>query len=410
MKYTFPDHPAQMEPLISPVDDIMLDRCYEIAIASAKLVASVHPVTAHEIGSLVSGMNCYYSNLIEGHDTKPVDIDRAMAGDYSDKPEKRILQLEARAHIEVERKYLGLVQPDNDRYFDMNTMMDIHRDFYNRLPEELHWATSKSGKPSKVAPGELRSQDVEVGAHLPPAFAALPSFIERMQEAYDLEWKSNRHPFQKIPIVAAAHHRLLWVHPFLDGNGRVARLVSVLAMKAAGIDGIGLWSPARGLSKKVGDYRRLLQAADSQRRGTLDGRGNLSASALREFSMFYIETCLDQVKFMSDMFDMDKLRPRVEHFFGIAEANKLYRKEGARIVLEAIRCGEIARGDAERLTGLGERLSRDILGSLIRAGLLKSDTPKGSVRAAFPAFVTGYYFPNLFPAGSPEEIFSDLKK
>ena len=48
-------------------------------------------------------MNCYYSNLIEGHNTHPVDIERALAGDYSTDPEKRDLQLEAKAHIAVQK-------------------------------------------------------------------------------------------------------------------------------------------------------------------------------------------------------------------------------------------------------------------------------------------------------------------
>ena len=48
-------------------------------------------------------MNCYYSNLIEGHDTHPIDIERALKGDYSDDAKKRDLQLEAKAHIAVQQ-------------------------------------------------------------------------------------------------------------------------------------------------------------------------------------------------------------------------------------------------------------------------------------------------------------------
>ena len=47
-------------------------------------------------------MNCYYSNLIEGHYTHPVDIERALKDEYSADPEKRDLQLEAKAHIKVQ--------------------------------------------------------------------------------------------------------------------------------------------------------------------------------------------------------------------------------------------------------------------------------------------------------------------
>jgi ribosomal protein L20 len=41
----------------------------------------------------VRGMNCYYSNLIEGHDTLPVDIERAMRADLATEPRRRDLQI-----------------------------------------------------------------------------------------------------------------------------------------------------------------------------------------------------------------------------------------------------------------------------------------------------------------------------
>ena len=37
-------------------------------------------------------MNCYYSNLIEGHNTHPIDIQRALFGEQSRDPKKRDLR------------------------------------------------------------------------------------------------------------------------------------------------------------------------------------------------------------------------------------------------------------------------------------------------------------------------------
>ncbi|MGZ8251288.1 MAG: Fic family protein [Methylophilaceae bacterium] len=394
-----------MEPLVFEPGAAMLATSYELAVASARLAASLHPLSAQAVAGLVSNMNCYYSNLIEGHDTKPADIERAMLGDYSAMPEKRVLQLEARAHIEVEQKYLGgVVQCGHSDIFQEDLILGLHRDFYSGLPEDLHWVLSPDGKAKlKVEPGKLRQTEVQVGLHYPPQHQALPAFMARFCEFYKTAW-AGKLPYQRLPLVAATHHRLLWIHPFLDGNGRVARLFSVLAMKAAGIEGVGLWSPARGLARRVDEYKSLLQDADSQRRGDLDGRGNLSIAALEKFSGFYIDTCLDQVKFMSDMFQMDKLTSRIEYFFGVMSATTSLRKESYLLVAEAIRRGEFARGEAQKISGLGERVARDTLSELLTAGFLKSDSPKGAVRAAFPAAATGYYFPNLFPAGSPEDV------
>lgn len=384
------------------VSDRLLALSYELAIESAKLSAVVHPVTAGEIAKLVANMNCYYSNLIEGHNTKPADIDRALRGDYSEKPEKRVLQLEARAHIEVEQKYLAAIPLEFPLTADR--MMELHKDFYERLPEDLHVSYSASGKMARVIPGALRETEVEVGRHNPPAAMWLSAFMKRMEEAYRSEWEARKLPYQKIPVIAAAHHRLLWIHPFLDGNGRVTRLMAVLALKAAGIDGVGLWSPARGLARKVDDYKGLLQEADSQRQGDYDGRGNLSAIALGKFCEFFIETCLDQVKFMASMLDMDTLEKRVHQLFHVLAAEGRIPYEAALIVSDAIRHGGIMRERAERLTGKSDRWTRDLMGKLEQAGLIINTGQRSPYLPAFPAYVTGFYFPNLFPAGSPDDI------
>ncbi len=390
-----------MEPLLFEASGALLEKSYTLAIASAKLSASIHPMCIDAVAHLVSNINCYYSNLIEGHNTKPIDIERALSGDYSTSPEKRVLQLEARAHIEVEKKYLEAISPN---IFLAELICSIHRDFYSKLPEDLHWSTSANGKKTeKITPGNLRTSEVEVGKHFPPLHTALPEFMNRFESSYQMAWQ-NKLPYQRMPLVACAHHRLLWIHPFLDGNGRVARLFSVLAMKAAGIEGVGLWSPARGLARNVDEYKSLLQDADSLRRGDLDGRGNLSLNALQAFSTFFVDTCIDQVKFMSEMFDLDNLSKRIEYFFGVLSTTTNIKKESHLLVMEALRKGEFARGEASRITGFGERMARDMLSELLKLGFLASDSVKGPVRIAFPTAATGYYFPNLFPAGSPTEI------
>ena len=92
-------------------------------------------------------MNCYYSNLIEGHHTHPVDIERAMKNDYSADPEQR------------------------NRFSEL-------------LPDELLVASNPAtGKSVKVIAGELRQDDVQVGRHLAISPGAVPRFIDR----------SNRH-------------------------------------------------------------------------------------------------------------------------------------------------------------------------------------------------------------------------
>src|SRR5690606_21003164 len=119
-------------------------------------------------------------------------------------------------------------------------------------------------------PGVLRKRHVRVGQqHIPVSPGALPRFLKRFEEAYSGLGKA-----ETIISAAAAHHRLLWIHPFLDGNGRVARLMSYAMLRDA-LETGGIWSIARGLARQESKYKAHLAACDDERRGDLDGRGTL---------------------------------------------------------------------------------------------------------------------------------------
>src|SRR6266566_4303656 len=102
-KHTAIESTALMEPMLPAESERRLeDLAIDLASKASALAGRVNPVVQHSIGTLVRSMNCYYSNLIEGHDTHPRDIDRALAKNYAREPQRRALQLEAVAHIEVQ--------------------------------------------------------------------------------------------------------------------------------------------------------------------------------------------------------------------------------------------------------------------------------------------------------------------
>ena len=156
-----------MEPLFPEEKKLLSDLATDLVAKSNALAGRLHPLIQGGIGDLVRSVNCYYSNLIEGHHTHPVEIDRALAGDYSTESEKRNLQLEARAHIDVQRK-IDLGQspsPSTSEEF----ILWVHKEFCQKLPPELLVVKDpKSGKEEKVVPGELRKINVKVGHHIAP--------------------------------------------------------------------------------------------------------------------------------------------------------------------------------------------------------------------------------------------------
>jgi Fic family protein len=386
--------PTLMEPLVIPDGSRhrgeLTDLSLELAARSAGFRRSLPEGVRTALADLVRAMNCYYSNLIEGHDTHPVDIERALKNDYSSDPHQRDLQLEAKSHIAVQ-KWIdagGIA----GRALSVQAVREIHRRFCEGLPEDLLSVKNpETGERIRVIPGELRDRDVKVGQHVAISPGAVPRFLVSYENVFSRLKKAAA-----ILSSAAAHHRLLWIHPFADGNGRVARLVSHASLLET-LDTAGIWSVARGLARNVAAYKEHLANCDLRRRNDLDGRGNLSEETLAAFSRFFLEICLDQVSFMESLVQPDRLRARILVW---AEEEirlgNLLPKSGN--VLEAILYrGELPRGDAARIVGTGDRQARRIVSTLLEKQVLTSESSRSPLRLAFPASLAPRWMPGLFP-------------
>jgi Fic family protein len=368
----------------------LTDLALELAQRSAGFRRSLPESLLVSLAGLVRSMNCYYSNLIEGHDTHPIDIERALIGEYSKDAKKRDLQLEAKAHVNVQQWIDDGVL--KGRAVTADSIRETHRRFCELLPDDLLWVEDPTTKERiKVIPGELRHRDVAVGLHIPVSPPAVPRFLHRFEEVYGRLGKT-----ETILATAAAHHRLAWIHPFLDGNGRVARLMSHATLLEA-LDTGAVWSIARGLVRNVATYKMHLAACDQTRRNDLDGRGHLSEENLAEFTRFFLTTCLDQVAFMEGLMQPQQLRTRILLW---AEEeirlDKLPPKSGA--ILEAMLYrGELPRADTAGIVGTGERQARRVVAALIERGVLLSDSSRAPLRLAFPATLASRWMPGLFP-------------
>ena len=335
-------------------------------------------------------MNCYYSNLIEGHDTHPIDIERALRNDYSTEPRKRDLQLEARAHVAVQRWIdSGALE---GRAPTQAAIQEIHLRFCELLPPEMLWVTDpENGDRLRVVGGELRRRDVRIGQHVPVSPGAVPRFLQHLERAHRGLGRAD-----SILAAAAAHHRLLWIHPFLDGNGRVARLVTH-AMLLESLDTGGLWSAARGLARSEARYKEHLARCDLPRRNDLDGRGAPSEEELAAFTRFFLEVSIDQVRFMEGLVEPDRLRPRIM-LWAEEETRRGALPPKAGAVLEAILYrGDLPRGEVPGVLGVAERQARRVVAALVDEGVVTAKTTRAPLRLAFPARLAPRWMPGLFP-------------
>lgn len=385
---------SAMEPMLPRDGEAGLtDLAVELVAKASYLAGQVQRPVRESIGDLVRSMNCYYSNLIEGHNTHPREIDAALANDYSANPKRRVLQLEARAHIEVQR-LIDYGDAPAEPLVSSTYIRWIHGEFCRRLPEEFLWVDNPTtGARSRVVPGEFRDGEVQVGSHLAPPATEVPRFLKRFAAAYD---NSHLSTTQAIIAVAAAHHRLLWIHPFFDGNGRVARLLAHAMFLDCGI-GAGVWSVARGLARNPVRYRTKLANADAPRQGNYDGRGALSATQLEEFCAFFLRVCIDQVEFMESLLQPGELLRRMKLYADDEQAAGRLPPRSMALLREALLAGEVPRGKASDITGYQERRARQILTTLLQKGLLVSTGPRAPVRLGFPLDVVERWFPRLYP-------------
>jgi len=372
------------------------DLIAELVASSTTLATRLHPATGASLANLVRIMNCYYSNLIEGHHTRPHDIELSLADDLPHDEQRPDLQIEAAAHVRVQRlideKYhcRETFEPTSVEF-----ILWLHREFYRSATPNMLTLQSQSRTIRMIA-GEFRQMpehDIVVGRHLPPSSQNIPRFMAYFASQYDF---SRLRQGGKLIAMAAAHHRFNYIHPFSDGNGRVSRLMSHAMGLRAEIGAHGLWSISRGLARGLedrGEYKRMMDAADDPRQDDLDGRGNLSRRRLEAFIEWFLRVSLDQVTFMTSLFDLNGLAKRLRRL--VALDPQLHEKSAA-ILEEVLRHGELPRGRAAAVTGLKERASRSVVAALIERGLVTSATPKSPLVLHFSTCDSADLFPRLF--------------
>ena len=383
------DQPHQFEPLL-PTQKLgeLSEITRRIFEKSSELKGSASPQARAALREIVRSMNSYYSNRIEGQSTHPVNIERALRRDFSDKPDVAKRQRVALAHIEAERELEEIVTTEAGA-LSSSFLKKAHESLYRRLPESDR--LTDDGR--IIIPGSLRTHDVTVGRHQPPAWESIPRFLKRMDDVYG----GLKGVDAVIYTVAAAHHRMAWTHPFEDGNGRAVRLQTHCALHL--MSG-GLWSANRGLARYRDRYYEMLDNADSARQGDLDGRGNLSEKMFWAWCRYFLELCEDQVNFMASMLDLSKLKDRIRAYLlvrGATEGITEYREEALLPLHTIAAVGAVSRGEFIRMTGLEERTARKVISRFTKDGLLKSDGHRSELSIGFPLSSLNILFPNLYP-------------
>ena len=377
------------------------DKAQDVITASATLDGRIADQTARALGDRLRYLNSYHSNLIEGHKTSILEIEAALNKNFAVDEQKRYSQELCAAHVRTERQLMQEVldnPPDNICGFDV--VGRVHRKFYEQLPSHHQFTHSQGGFTRySVLPGRMRDGNVSLdGGRTPhgPNAELLPAAYAAFSRIYH---PANFHGDERLIAVAASHHRLGWLHPFRDGNGRVIRLFSGLYLARIGINRNNLWSLSRGFSRNKQWYMTNLQSADSL---SEDGQ-HFDQAFFADYCLYFLEVCLDQIRFMDQILGLQRIDARIEGYIMARDKQRgalhpLDPRAG-KLLKALFLQGEIPRGQARTVLGMdaqSERHARRIVSQLVEEGLAHSTSHRARVAFALGVHLLKYYFPDLF--------------
>lgn len=372
------------------------DLAAETIAKATALPLSAPRALLHDLQMMTALINTYASSRIEKKDEEKrgterkapqlSDLLKAFTSDLPDDEEARRVILEARTS--------ALIQTRINRQAEDGTLpaevsprflLELHGEFFAESQAEL-LIQYDDGHKRKTQPGRFRGEGVEVkvGEHIGPQGSCVARLVDELCSYYE---EHSQGAARRVLDVAAQHHRLLFLHPFGDGNGRTIRLATHARLHMAGIGGAGLWSISRGFAQgRIGsvegkeEYARMLARADAPRQGKKgDGTGALSRAALVEFTEWFLEVCLDQIESMTDVYALSALSERL---FALADSKlKGKNKEHVVPLIHALLVlGELPRARALDVMGQSERSGRAILKELLDQRVLFSESERGPVR------------------------------
>ena len=154
---------------------------------------------------------------------------------------KEINDAEAEGVVKAEYFITDL---ESDTQVTSALIKEIHKETFGHLYE---WA------------GKWRTSTPRVGAYIPPEPKDLPNLMYQFEDELKHRMKNIKSEEDLVDTLAYAHHRFVFIHPFTNGNGRTARLLTDLIAILNGYEFIKLYYRE---GKERERYIEAIRAAD----------------------------------------------------------------------------------------------------------------------------------------------------
>lgn len=402
----------QVEPLLPDyTSPVLQEKAEEIIALSGRFKNALHELTFKSVLELIVPMNIYYTNLIENIDTNPIDIHNAIVNSQqmTDNPFRNRIS-DSEILINLERQLLEAIifEEETKEYWSFSFIKNLHKQFFEKIPTEKRFVLSVKEEPIQIEPGEYREMGAKIQRHIAPNPEDISSLMLHFQNIYDT---GRFHSIaQRLMNIAAQHHRLLFIHPFMDGNGRTARLQTDVALFSEDLSN-GLWMPSRGFARKLDVYREKLSQADQSKLNASDGKGALSQAKLNEFCEFFFDVCIDQMEFMSEKLKVSTLQENYESMLQYFVSRKAFPEEAILPLMHAFEFGKIKKHEFHRLYGKSDKPSKELGRKLVSLGFLKEDKKdvKKPYEIALPIHAALFLFPEMYPIQKEQEILKNIQ-
>jgi len=254
----FPEYKPFPLTLIIPdfdteIADLVIDLDH---LRKKEIHTRTHPLIFRDLLSLFHTIEAVGSARIEGNTTQLLEL-----MDAEQSPESRIPQ-GVKEIRNMEKTLVYIDRIINKQPIDLDFISKVHR----LIMDDLHPPPAGDGD---HWPGKFRQEEVGIGhsSHLPPP----PWEIVPLMKELVTFMNSDHAPKYDLIKAAQFHHRFVWIHPFENGNGRTARILTYALMIKQGftLNDSRIINPTSVFCMDRNLYYKMLAVADS---GTREGQ------------------------------------------------------------------------------------------------------------------------------------------
>jgi Fic family protein len=179
------------------------------------------------------------------------------------------------------------------------------REIHKRLVEDVRGNAASPGEYRKTQNYVVNSKTKDVIYTPPPAYE-VPQMMREL-----VEWSNVEKEIHPVLISGIAQFQLVHIHPFLDGNGRTARLLSTLCLYQRGYDFKKLFTISEYYDQNRTDYYQAIQGVR---------QNDMDMTQWLEYFVYGLSTQLQEVKFLGKQAIAQDVMVRQHH---LSERQKL---------------------------------------------------------------------------------------